>query len=103
MDEKYSNIMNRDTLPEEIVSKLSGYSWIKLGSLSDNKQIRMLITIQENSENYEHQIEATGFKILTRFKKKFSIIGYVRDIPKLASLNFIEYLELSNSIALERL
>src|SRR5688500_12805251 len=91
--------MDRSKLPKEIVSKLDGYTWIKLPSLSENEQIRMIITISKNYTNLESQLEANGFKVITRFENKILMIGYVRDIFRLGcNLEFIESIEISNSM-----
>jgi len=91
--------MDRSKLPKEIVSKLDGYTWIKLPSLSENEQTRMIITISKNYTKLKSQLEVNGFKLINRFENKILIIGYVRDIFRLGdTLEFIESIEISKSM-----
>ena len=93
--------MERGKIPGIYQSKLSGYSWIKIGTLSEDDQIRAAIAVKDVDKDYDPQISSMGFKITTRLRNKIYVVGYAKDIPRLASLDFVDYIEISNPLQLD--
>jgi hypothetical protein len=87
--------MDRTKLPKDVVNKLSGYTWIKIGDLSCNSDCTMTIrTKGQKAENYRSHIESTGGRMVTTFDNKATIVGDISSLINIAKLDFVEYVDI---------
>ncbi len=96
--------MDKSKLSSQIRSKLGSYTWMKLSDMADGQVVNILVRINNDDDVkiFKDQIESIGFKFISSFGNKATLRGNVRNIPLLAGLDFIEYIEIGMAVASER-
>jgi hypothetical protein len=73
---------------------------MKLKDLQDEQIVHVLIrTNKADPTIFKEQIESTNFKFISSFDSKVTLRGIAKNIPLLASLDFVEYIEIGAGLA----
>ena len=95
--------MDRSTLSKDIISKMSGYTWIALGNIPNNAaRINMLITIEASDvRNFRSKIESLGCSMINIFENKATVKGNLESLLYLAKSDFVKYIEIGMQMSKE--
>jgi hypothetical protein len=71
--------------------------------MADGQAVNVLVRTNNNDAKiFKDQIESIGFRLISSFDNKATLRGNVKNIPVLASLNFIEFIEIGMGVASEK-
>jgi hypothetical protein len=88
--------MDRSKLTKDVISKMSGYTWIKLGDITDDsaKLHISLVTKGDDASHFIPKIESLGGAIIDISENKVMITGNTDSLLGLAKADFVRHVEL---------